>query len=81
MCLGVPMKILSVKDQTAICERDGVLREVALQLIDDELNVGDYLLIHLGFAIEVIPQKDAEEAEKTWRAWSALNKQKTSGNA
>lgn len=73
MCLGVPMKIISIDDQIAVCERDGIQREVALQLIEDELNVGDYVLIHLGFAIEVIRSDEAEEAENTWRAWKALN--------
>lgn len=61
MCLAVPMKIAEIADGTAICEVDGVRREVSLMMLEDAM-VGDYVLIHAGFAIEKI---DAEEAQKT----------------
>ncbi len=61
MCLAVPMKIAEISEGTAICEVDGVRREASLMMLE-EAEVGDYVLIHAGFAIEKI---DTEEAEKT----------------
>lgn len=61
MCLAVPMKVVEITDGTAICEIDGVRREGSLMMVDD-VAVGDYVLLHAGFAIEKI---DPEEAQKT----------------
>lgn len=73
MCLGVPMQIKAVENETALCERDGIQRQVALQLIDSEnISPGDYVIVHLGFAIQRINLDDAKEAEVTWQEWSAF---------
>ena len=64
MCLGVPMIVKSIENEMATCEIDGVTREASLMMIDD-VEVGDYVLIHAGFAIEKI---DEEEAELTLNA-------------
>lgn len=61
MCLAVPMKIAEIAEGTAICEVDGVRREASLMMLEDAV-VGDYVLIHAGFAIEKI---DPIEAQKT----------------
>lgn len=61
MCLAVPMKVTEIVDSTAICEVDGVRREGSLMMLDDVV-VGDYVLLHAGFAIEKI---DPDEAQKT----------------
>ncbi len=61
MCLAVPMKIAEIAEGTAICEVDGVRREASLMMLEDAV-VGDYVLIHAGFAIEKL---DPLEAEKT----------------
>ena len=61
MCLAVPMKVVAIEESTAICEVDGVRREGSLMMLDD-VTVGDYVLLHAGFAIEKV---DPEEAEKT----------------
>jgi len=61
MCLAVPMRVAEIVDNTAICEVDGVRREASLMLLD-EVAVGNYVLLHAGFAIEKI---DPEEAERT----------------
>ncbi len=61
MCLAVPMKITEIAEGTAICEVDGVRREASLMMLEDAV-VGDYVLIHAGFAIEKI---DPVEAQKT----------------
>ncbi len=64
MCLGVPMQVKTIDNDLATCEIDGVQREASLMMIDD-VQIGDYVLIHAGFAIEKI---DEEEAQLTLKA-------------
>ena len=61
MCLAIPMKVIEIKNSEGIVELGGVEREANLQLVED-VRVGDYILIHAGFAIQKL---DREEAEKT----------------
>jgi len=58
------MQVKIIENEMAICEIDGVQREASLMMIDD-VAIGDYVLIHAGFAIEKI---DEEEARLTLRA-------------
>jgi hydrogenase expression/formation protein HypC len=62
MCLAVPMKIISIDGESMVAEIDGVRREASLMMLNEEVLVGDYVLIHAGFAISRL---DAEEAEET----------------
>ena len=55
MCLGVPMQVKTIENEMATCEIDGVQREASLMMIDG-VRVGDYVLIHAGFAIEKIDE-------------------------
>ena len=64
MCLGVPMQVKTTPNEMAVCQIDGVQREASLMMIDD-VAVGDYVLIHAGFAIEKI---DEEQARLTLQA-------------
>jgi len=64
MCLGVPMQVKTIENEMAICEIDGVQREACLMMIEG-VEVGDYVLIHAGFAIEKI---DEDEAQLTLQA-------------
>lgn len=59
VCLAVPAKIIEKKDQLAVVELNGVQREVSLMLLPDAA-VGDYVLIHAGFAMQIIDQAEAE---------------------
>jgi hydrogenase expression/formation protein HypC len=62
MCLAVPAEVLELKeDELALIEIGGVRKDVSLMLMDG-VEVGDYVLVHAGFAIEKI---DAYEAQKT----------------
>ena len=58
MCLAVPMQVKSIREDLAVCEIDGVQREASLMMIDG-VQVGDYVLIHAGFAIERIDEAEA----------------------
>ncbi len=61
MCLSIPAEVITLKDDTALVSVNGLEVNVSTLLLDN-LKTGDYVLIHSGFAIEII---DSEEAEKT----------------
>lgn len=69
MCLGVPMQVIEVDNDTALAEMDGVRREASLMMLPDQVSVGDYLIVHAGFAISRL---DKEEAEETLRLMREL---------
>jgi hydrogenase expression/formation protein HypC len=62
MCLGVPGRIVSVADDglTATVDFFGVRRVVRLELVDQPVAAGDYILNHVGYAIRRIPEDDIE---------------------
>jgi hydrogenase expression/formation protein HypC len=68
MCLAVPALIKTIDGQQAEVDIDGVSREVSLQLTPDA-KVGDYVLLHTGYAISII---DAAEAAETLRLLKEL---------
>ena len=60
MCLAIPMQISHIEGYNARCSAKGVQREVSLFLLqDDDMQVGDYVLIHVGYAIQKISEEDA----------------------
>ncbi|MCK4665504.1 HypC/HybG/HupF family hydrogenase formation chaperone [Candidatus Dependentiae bacterium] len=63
MCLGIPMKIMELTGLEGVVEIHNVKRNVSFMLLDD-VKVGDMVLIHAGFAIQKISEKDAEEIIK-----------------
>jgi hydrogenase expression/formation protein HypC len=58
MCLAVPSKIIEINDTVAKVNVDGVIRETSIMLIDDA-KIGDYVIVHAGFAINKIDEKAA----------------------
>ena len=63
MCLAIPMKIESVEGYTARCQAKGIWREVSLFMLQDELPaVGDYVMVHVGYAIQKVTEADARSA-------------------
>ena len=67
MCLAVPMRVVTIDGEMAICEIDGVRREASLLMVDG-IAVDDYVLIHAGFAIERLDEAEAEETLRLMRA-------------
>lgn len=61
MCLGVPMKIISKDGDTVIAEVDGVRKDASIMLLDETVEVGDYVIVHAGFAISRLNEEYAEE--------------------
>ena len=66
MCLAVPMKVVEIKGNTAIVEQEGVSREARIDFIQG-IEVGDYVLIHAGIAIERVRTEEAEETLRLMR--------------
>jgi len=66
VCLAVPMQIRKIDDQVAVCEVDGVRREASLMMLDDA-EVGDFVLIHAGFAIAKLDPAEAEATLELFR--------------
>jgi len=60
MCLAVPMKIIKIKGEKGIVEIGGIEREVGLQLLEN-VKIGDYVIVHAGFAIQHLDEKVALE--------------------
>jgi hydrogenase expression/formation protein HypC len=61
MCLGVPGRVVSVREGFAVVDFWGVRREVCLDIVDQPVSPGDYILNHVGFAIRRIPEEDIGE--------------------
>ncbi len=61
MCVAIPLKLIKKKGMSGVVDLDGVEKEVSLQLVK-KAKVGDYLIVHAGFAIQIL---DEEEAKKT----------------
>jgi hydrogenase expression/formation protein HypC len=61
MCLGVPGQIIAVEGSTAVVDFRGVRRKVALDIVDEDVSVGDHVLVHVGFAIRRIAAEDLAE--------------------
>ena len=77
MCLGIPGKVVELKDMKALVDVGGTRREASVMLLDD-VKVGEYVIVHAGFAIQKV---DEAEAEKTLRIIDELvsNMQQESG--
>ena len=63
MCLGIPMQIRDIDGFNARCEARGVERDVSLFMMQgDELAVGDFVVVHVGYAIQKITPQEASTA-------------------
>ena len=74
MCLSIPAKIDSIDGNMAMVSVGGVTYKASLQLLDD-VQVGDYILLHTGFAISKISEEDAAETLRIFEEFEDLNKQ------
>jgi hydrogenase expression/formation protein HypC len=72
MCLAMPTRVVELRDaDTAVVELDGVRKEISLALVDD-VGVGDYVILHVGYALQKL---DIAEAEATLRLFAEINAQ------
>ena len=70
MCLAIPMQIKQVNGFTAQCEAKGIEREVSLFLLQEEpVQPGDYVMVHVGYAIQKVSPQDASTA---WQLYDEM---------
>ncbi len=70
MCLAIPMQVDAIDGFLARCSVKGVSRDVNLFLLQDRpVSVGDHVLVHLGYAIQML---EPAEARRTWEAFDAV---------
>ena len=62
MCIGFPGKIISIdEDNFAVIDISGTKREVCLDIVDEEVGLGDYVICHAGYAIHKVDEEQAKE--------------------
>ncbi|GAB4289997.1 MAG: HypC/HybG/HupF family hydrogenase formation chaperone [Thiohalomonadaceae bacterium] len=70
MCLGIPMQIIGINGYTACAAAKGVERDISLFMLQDELPaVGDFVIVHVGYAIQKISE---EEARQSWELFDQI---------
>ena len=75
MCLGIPGRVVELKDDeglhTGVVDFGGVRRDVCLAYVADEVGLGDYVIVHVGFAISKV---DEDEARRTFEALREMSR-------
>jgi hydrogenase expression/formation protein HypC len=66
MCLAVPGEIVEIKGHEALVDYGGVRRKVDISLLED-VKVGDFVLVHVGFAIQKLSVEEAKESLRIWK--------------
>lgn len=67
MCVGLPAKVVTLKNGMAVVDASGARREVSAELLD-ELEPGDYVMVHAGIAIAKITEEDESETDRIMEA-------------
>lgn len=74
MCVAVPSKVVSINDLMATIDVRGAQREVSLMLLPEPAEIGDYVLVHAGFAIQKLDPAAGEETLKLFEEVAASQK-------
>jgi hydrogenase expression/formation protein HypC len=74
MCLSVPAKVLSIEGDMAKVAVGETICNASLQIVED-IQVGDYILLHTGFALQKLSREEAEETFRLFEELEDLNKQ------
>ncbi|MFA4839181.1 MAG: HypC/HybG/HupF family hydrogenase formation chaperone [Candidatus Neomarinimicrobiota bacterium] len=69
MCLAIPMRVIKIQDNVAEADVGGVIYRANLDLLPD-INIGDYIIVHAGFAIEKLDVVAALETLEIWNEMS-----------
>jgi hydrogenase expression/formation protein HypC len=72
MCLAVPMRVTSKSDTTGTAEIGGIKREVSFMMLP-EVQIGDYVIVHAGFAIQILNQEEALKTLELLREMAELD--------
>ncbi|RKY05162.1 HypC/HybG/HupF family hydrogenase formation chaperone [Candidatus Poribacteria bacterium] len=72
MCVAIPMRVVEKEGDMGVVELGGVRRRVSLQLLDD-VEVGDYVIVHAGFAIEKLDEETARETLELFESLGVID--------
>lgn len=70
MCLAIPAEIIKINKNTAEVESFGVKKEIDISLVPDARK-GDFVIVHAGFAIQIIDREDALSIQNYWKEYSS----------
>jgi hydrogenase expression/formation protein HypC len=74
MCLAIPMCIVEINGFVARCEAKGIERDVSLFMLqDDDIGVGDFVMVHVGYAIQKVSAADAQTSWELFDEALGLN--------
>jgi len=77
MCLGIPGKIVEIRDDggltMGVVDFGGVRREVCLAYVVDDVSVGDYAIVHVGFALSIVEEEEAKRTYEILRMMTELD--------
>lgn len=65
MCIAAPAQVVEIKDNVATVDFGGVRQQAKLDLVED-IDVGRYVLVHSGYAIEVLTDQEAKDSLEAW---------------
>ena len=80
MCLAVPGKIIEIDDsqpdlKMVSVDFSGITADICIQYLDEKVKVGDYILAHVGMALNKIDEEEAMATLQSFREWEELSKE------
>ena len=82
MCLGIPMQVMEINEFTARCEAKGIERDVSLFMLQHErVDVGDFVVVHVGYAIQKVTPAEARTAWEIYDEMLAREADEAAGEA
>ncbi len=73
MCIAAPMKVVKIDGETVVAELGGTTKEGRLDIVDEMPVVGDYVIIHAGFALHRIDPKEAKITLQLWKEMGVID--------
>jgi hydrogenase expression/formation protein HypC len=77
MCLAIPAEIVHIEDEMATVKVGDALRKASLMLLPDGAELGDYVIVHAGFALHRVEPEEAQESLRLLREMAALADEET----
>ncbi|OGW40977.1 MAG: hydrogenase assembly protein HupF [Nitrospirae bacterium RBG_13_39_12] len=69
MCLAIPSKIIRIDNSTAVIDVYGAQRNISLLLLEENVHIGDYVLVHAGFAIQKLDEEMAKDTLELFKKY------------
>jgi hydrogenase expression/formation protein HypC len=80
MCLAIPAEVVQIEDEMATVRIGDALRKASLMLLPEPAQLGDYLIIHAGFALHKVDPQEAQESLRLLREMASLAEREEMAN-